>query len=243
MKGTFIGFRDGKSIYESKYLKERMRKVIKSKLTKNIGMKSIETRRLILRKPRVSDWKDVVEGVGNLDVSKHVQNIPYPYTKKDALSFINKSIKKWDQGKAYQFFIELKKERKVIGCIGLGSINKFQGVAETGSWINRKYQMKGYISEAKIAANNFAFNKLKLRRLNSSVFTDNTASSKTQLGMGYKFEGIRKLAVRSRATGKIKDINMYGLLKEDWKKLLPKIKKKIEDKINKMENRKWQEKL
>ena len=42
MKGTFIGFRNGKSIYESKYLKERMSKVIKSRIV-NIGKMARET--------------------------------------------------------------------------------------------------------------------------------------------------------------------------------------------------------
>lgn len=30
----------------------------------------LETKRLILRKPKKSDWKDVVEGVSDYDVAK-----------------------------------------------------------------------------------------------------------------------------------------------------------------------------
>lgn len=32
----------------------------------------LETKRLILRKPQKSDWKDVVEGAGEYDVAKMV---------------------------------------------------------------------------------------------------------------------------------------------------------------------------
>ena len=172
----------------------------------------------MLRKPRISDWKDIVEGVGDLELSKMTKGIPYPYKKKDALDWIKKSIGKWNKGESYAFYLELKSEKKVIGCISLSKANLFQGTATTGSWINKKYWKKGYITEAKIAANDFAFNKLKLRRLNSSVFTDNIASNKTQQKMGYELEGMRRKYVKSLATGKIHDDNMYGLLKEDWKK-------------------------
>lgn len=79
------------------------------------------------------------------------------------------------------------------------------------------------MTEVKIAINDFAFNKLKLRRLNSIVFVENKASNATQLKMGYKLEGTLRKAGRSRASGKIHDENVYGLLKEDWKNVRVKI--------------------
>ena len=80
------------------------------------------------------------------------------------------------------------------------------------------------MTEAKIAVNDFAFDKLKLRRLNSDVFTDNKASNATQLKMGYKLEGTQRKAVKAKASGKIHDENIYGLLKEDWKKVRARFK-------------------
>ena len=103
----------------------------------------------------------------------------------------------------------------------LNNLDKFQETATTGSWVNQKYWRQGYITEAKIAVNDFAFNKLKLRRLNSTVHVANKASNATQKKMGYKLEGVRRKMIKSKATGKIYDINVYGLLKEDWKKFRP----------------------
>ncbi len=181
----------------------------------------LETKRLILRKPRKSDWEDLVEGLSPLDVSKSMLSVPHPYNKKDAEIFIKKTIKNWNKKNQdnYVFFIELKSEKKVIGAMGLHKVNIFSGITETGSWINKKYWRNGYITEAKIRVNDFAFNKLKLRRLNSPVFTDNQASNATQKKMGYKLEGMQRKGIRSKATGKIHDVNMYGLLKKDWKKV------------------------
>jgi len=177
----------------------------------------LETPRLILRKPRLSDWKDIVEGAGEYDVAKNTKSIPHPYTRKDAEWFIKNTLKNWAKS-GYAFMIELKDERKVIGVMGLHHILAFNGTASTGSWINKKYWRQGYITEAKIAVNDFAFNTLKLRRLTSTVNINNKASNATQLKMGYVFEGIQRKASKSKASGKIYDLNMYGLLKEDWKK-------------------------
>ena len=193
----------------------------------------LETKRLILRPPKKGDWKDILEGVGNIDVAKSTKTIPHPYTKKDAFWWINKSIKKDRKKKkeSYNFNIELKSEKKVIGNICLSKIDKFNGTTETGSWINKKYWRKGYITEAKIAVNDFAFNKLKLRRIDSQVFRYNKASNATQKKVGYKFEGMKRKSTISKSTGKIHDAHIYGLLKEDWKKIRPKLIKSLNKKL------------
>ena len=96
----------------------------------------METKRLILRKPKLSDWKDIVEGIGNYDVAKMLASVPYPYKRKDAEQFIKLKIKEWkkDEPNAYLFLIELKKEKKVIGAVEVFKINRFSGTGETGSW-------------------------------------------------------------------------------------------------------------
>lgn len=185
----------------------------------------LETKRLILRKPRMSDWKDVVEGIGEYDVSKMLVIVPYPYKKKDAEDFIKKAIKTWKQKNpsCYQFFIELKSEKKVIGAIGIHKVDRLSETGTTGSWLNKKYWRNGCMTEAKISLNDFAFNKLKLRRLSSDVFMENKESNATQLKMGYKLEGMQRKSKKSKASGKIHDVKLYGLLKEDWVKARPKL--------------------
>ena len=187
----------------------------------------LETKRLILRQPKMSDWKDIVEGIGEYDVAKMLASVPYPYKRKDAEWFIRLKTKEWKKKEpnAYLFFIELKSEKKVIGAIEVFKINRFAGTGETGSWINKKYWRVGYITEAKIAVNDFAFNKVKLRRLDSPVFKDNDVSNATQRKMGYVLEGTMRKAHKSKATGKIHDANIYGLLKEDWIKARKKLVK------------------
>ena len=180
----------------------------------------LETKRLILREWNKRDVNDIVEGLNDLEVAKWLAFVPYPYTKKDAEEWINFCIKGAKKGKnrdSYEFAIELKSEKKVIGGISLNRINKFQGTAGGGIWINAKYHGHGYGTEAFGERLKFAFNKLRLRRIENGFFKENKSSFKMQKRFGYKIEGIRREGFRCKADGKIKDEYITGLLRKDWK--------------------------
>lgn len=191
----------------------------------------LETPRLLLRKPKRSDVDDVHEGVNDKKTTEQLLVVPYPYTKKDAQDFVNRCIASWRKKEMdkYSFYIELKSENKVIGVIDL-RVNSQSKIANTGSWLNKKYRRNGYMTEAKIAVNNFAFNDLGMRRLHTEVFAQNIPSQKTQEKMGYVKEGyLRKHAI-AISTGKIHDEIKYGMLKSEWQKRLPQLKKEMKEK-------------
>lgn len=180
----------------------------------------IKTKRLKLRNLRKSDAKDIVENINNLNVSKWLILVPYPYTKKDALWWINKTQKESRESprKNYTFGIELSREKKIIGAIGIDSVNEYQGIGNVGYWIGENYHKKGYGSEALEKILDFAFFKLKLRRIEAGVFAENPSSGKLLEKFGFKQEGLRVKARKSKADGKIKDEILYGLLKEDYRR-------------------------
>lgn len=172
----------------------------------------IESKRLILRKWMLDDADDLVDGLNNLNVSKWLAKVPYPYTKEDALKFINRSI----ENELYNFAIVLKSENKVIGGTQLSNIDLFNGTATGGIWINEKYHGYGYGTEAWGARIKYAFEELGLRRLENGYFKENEKSKKMQERFGYKVEGIKRQNYISMATGEIHDECITGLLKEEW---------------------------
>ncbi len=193
----------------------------------------LETKRLILRPPKESDWKDIVEGANDIAVAKNLLVLPYPYHKKHAIEFIKLNIKHASAKKTgkYEFFIELKKEHKIIGVTAVYVTPQDSKVCSTGSWINKKYWRKGYILEAKVPVLDFAFNKLKMRKIETSAFVENTASNNMSLKLGFKLEGTKRHSVTNKATGKVKDENIYGMLKSEWKERRPFIVKEVQKKI------------
>ncbi len=172
----------------------------------------IETERLLLRQYKPEDADDIVEGLNNINVTKWLQGAPYPYTKEDAIRFINESI----ENHLYNFAIVLKHENKVIGGTQLTNIDLHNGTAGGGIWISEKYWGHGFGSEAFGARIQYAFEVLGLRRLENGYFKDNEKSHKMQLRFGYKDEGIRRQRFISRASEKIEDEYITGLLKEEW---------------------------
>ena len=175
----------------------------------------IETERLILRKWNMGDINDIVEGLNNINVSKWLAGVPYPYTVDQAKEFIRKTI----ENDLYNFAIVLKSENKVIGGTQLTNISRSNGTAGGGIWINEKYQGYGYGQEAFGARIKYAFEDLGLRRLENGYFKGNERSHKMQLKFGYKDEGIRRKRFISMATGKMEDECITGLLKEEWIKM------------------------
>lgn len=184
---------------------------------------TLSTKRLILRPWQESDVDDLVEGLNNIDVSQWLAFVPHPYTKKDAEVWIQHCIEqsKDKNSTAFEFAIELKSEKKVIGSVSMNRINRSQGIAGGGGiWVNPTYQGYGYGSEAFGEKIRFAFEDLHLRRLENGYFKDNIASQKMQEKFGYKGEGIKRKAFLCVADGVCKDEYITGLLREDWEKLV-----------------------
>ncbi len=179
-------------------------------------IKSIETKRLLLRQWNINDIYDIVEGLNNINVSKWLAGAPFPYTIEDAKSFVQKTI----DNDLYNFAIILKKENKVIGGTQITNISYDNGTAGGGIWINEKYQGNGFGTEAFGARLKYAFEILGLRRLENGYFKGNEKSHQMQLKFGYKDEGIRRKRFLSKATGNLEDEYITGLLKDEWIDLL-----------------------
>lgn len=179
----------------------------------------LETERLILREWTLNDIDDLVEGLNNIEVSKWLAFIPYPYTRKDAEDWIRSCIKRIENGEErYDFAIELKDNNKVIGGTNLEKINRIQGTASGGIWTNAEYHGNGYGQEAWGKRIEFAFEKLGLRRLENGFFDGNISSLKMQLKFGYKIEGLKRKSYLCMADKQYKDEYITALLKEEWSK-------------------------
>ena|SRR3989344_1673024 len=180
----------------------------------------IKTKRLILREINNKDAKDIQKNINNLNVSKWLLVVPYPYALKDAKWWIKNCQEEYKtkKRKKYNFGIELKREKRIIGAIGIDKVDEFQGTASVGYWLGEDYWGRGYGSEALNEILKFAFNKLKLRRIGAGVFAGNPSSGRLLEKFGAKLEGTKRKGAKCKADGKIKDELIYGLLKEEWKK-------------------------
>ena len=178
----------------------------------------LETKRLTLRGWESSDISDVREGLNDLSVSSWLAFVPHPYTESDARKWIEfcLGLKGPPQASAYEFAVELKAEKKVIGGVSLNRISFPHGTAGGGIWMSSRYQGQGYGAEAFGEKIRFAFEDLKLRRLENGFFKGNEASLRMQQRFGFRLEGEKRAAYRCMADGQLKDECTTGLLCEEW---------------------------
>lgn len=159
----------------------------------------IEGERILLRNWEDSDADDLVEGLNNINVSKWLATVPFPYTKCDAEGFIYYAKHIAENTGDIMLAIVLKENNKAIGGTSIESINKRHGTAGGGIWINEKYQKNGYGTEAFSIKIKYAFEELGLRRMENGYFPGNYQSEKMQQKLGFKNEGIicRRMHYRS----------------------------------------------
>lgn len=178
----------------------------------------LETERLTLRDWELRDLSDLVEGLNDLSTTKWLAFVPHPYSEADAKKWIEfcLSLSVAGQRSAYEFAVELKSEQKIIGGVSLNRISSVHGTAGGGIWMNSRYQGHGYGSEAFGEKIRFAFEELKLRRLENGFFKGNEASLRMQQRFGFKLEGEKRSAYLCMADGQLKNECITGLLREEW---------------------------
>ncbi|UCC20850.1 MAG: GNAT family N-acetyltransferase [Promethearchaeota archaeon] len=110
-----------------------------------------------------------------------------------------------------------KKDKKLIGQIGLGHINWVSGWANAFLQIGEPdYWNKDIGTETTNLIAEYAFNELNLNKLHGGVAVDNIGSWSVAEKIGFKFEGIRKHEMY--IDGRYVDTKVFRLLKEDWLK-------------------------
>jgi RimJ/RimL family protein N-acetyltransferase len=119
------------------------------------------------------------------------------------------SMKKWG--------IATLENDTVIGTATLFHLELSNGRAEIGYAQNRKMWGQGLMNEALQALLDYAFNQLKLRRLEADVDPRNLASIRTLERLGFQREGF--LRERWHVNGEIQDAYFYGLLHREWRTL------------------------
>lgn len=169
---------------------------------------TLYSERLILRPFQLSDAKEVQRQAGNPKIAATTATIPHPYLDGMAEEWISKHQDGFAKGISVDWALELKAEKKLIGCLSLG-INKTHRRAEIGYWIGEEFWNKGYCSEAAIVAIDFAFESLNLNKITSRHMSENPSSGKVMQKAGMEKEGYLKDDFLKN--GRFVDMVIYGL--------------------------------
>lgn len=167
-----------------------------------------------IRKWELSDAKDLAAALSNKKVQDNLRDgLSYPYTEQDGKDFISAMLSA-DENETFAFAITV--DNIVIGSIGIfrqGNIHR--QTAELGYYIAEKCWGKGIMTEAVKQICEYVFANSDIIRIYAEPFAYNIGSYRVLEKAGFQYEGtLRSNAVKN---GKVIDMKMYSLLKEEIK--------------------------
>ena len=170
-----------------------------------------ETRRLILRRIEKSDCYDMYEYSSDVEVTKFLTWKPHLHVN-ETREYIDDIIKRYKNGKFYDWGLVYKPDKKFIGTCGFTTVNLNQNICEVGYVLSKKYWNKGLITEALEHIIDLAFEYFGFDKVEARFFEGNIASKKVMLKSGMTFEKTDKNQWHIK--GEYKTVHTYSITKE-----------------------------
>jgi RimJ/RimL family protein N-acetyltransferase len=131
----------------------------------------IKTARLELRPMVMSDADQIVGVLNNYEISKWLTHVPFPYTRDDAVWFVNENL----TGRVQSWSIFHKEA--LVGNIGIGG--------EVGYWLAQDAWGQGFATEAGKAVLKHVFADGTCTDIGSSHFVENQSSQHVLEKLGF----------------------------------------------------------
>ncbi|HLG93958.1 MAG TPA: GNAT family protein [candidate division Zixibacteria bacterium] len=174
----------------------------------------IETSRLILRQFADSDLSAIFAYRNDPEVAKY-QN--WTATREAELQAFIHDLKTAQPGTPaewYQFAIELKSTKELIGDCALKVNKEDTKQGEIGFTLARQHQGKGLAVEAVSILLGYAFTKLELHRIIAITDCENSASIRLLERLGMRREGHFVQSIWNK--GEWRDEYRYAILRDEW---------------------------
>lgn len=173
----------------------------------------IPTKRLALRFLSETDLPAIYTIFSHPEVMRYWSYPPWT-DPSQAQQWLLNVQEGYDSGTALQLGIERNADPALVGTCTLFQFHAASRRAEIGYALGRPYWGAGYMHEALQALLGYAFQTLKLNRLEADIDPRNLASAKTLERLGFQKEG--HLRERWIVNNEISDTALYGLLQREW---------------------------
>lgn len=139
--------------------------------------------------------------------------VDYNTNEEHSLRFIEMMMRKAEDQEAIAFGIWYQQE--LCGVVDLHCWDHQLDKAEIGYWLAEQFRGKGIAVNACKALISFAFQTLKLNKLEVRFALQNVESAQIPIRLGFVKEGI--LRHSAKLHGQYVDTVVMGILKQDWK--------------------------
>lgn len=171
---------------------------------------TLTTTRLRLRPFAALDADGVATLAGDAAVSRFLLQVPHPYPRELADTWIASHAEAWSQGRGPTWAIERRRDRALIGSISLTWIRRHDR-AELGYWLGQPYWGHRYAREAATAAVEFGFATLGVHRVYAQHLGGNDRSAAVLRAIGMTAEGVRRDHIKK--DGAYHDLHGYAIVR------------------------------
>ncbi|ABF40260.1 GCN5-related N-acetyltransferase [Candidatus Koribacter versatilis Ellin345] len=141
--------------------------------------------------------------------------------------YIGLALEHHAQGLALPFVMEILETGKIVGTTRIFKIDLPNRAAEIGhTWIAGRWQRSFVNTESKYLLLRYAFEEMKLIRVQLYTDENNTASRAAILRLGAKEEGILRKE-RIMADGRIRTTVVFSIIDDEW----PAIRARLEERL------------
>jgi len=179
---------------------------------------TLRTTRLLLRPFTPADTDAIYTLQSNPRVLRYWNSPPWKERAR-AERFIEVCNQMATEGTGARLAIERAADGAFIGWCCLVKWNPDYRSAAIGYCLDDAASGQGFATEAACALLQWAFDTLDLNRMQAETDTRNTASSRVLEKLGFIREG--RLREDCVVDGEVSDTWVYGLLRRDWERLLP----------------------
>ncbi|WP_018755078.1 GNAT family N-acetyltransferase [Paenibacillus terrigena] len=172
----------------------------------------LETERLILRKMRRSDARDLFAYASNAEMTRYTMWNTHR-TLRDSELFLDAIEQRYREGQVTNWGIEYKPNGKFIGTCGFVNWAPEHQRAEIGYALSEEYWNQGIMSEAARAVLQFGFQKMDLNRLEARCNLENMGSERVMQKIGMIYEGV--IREQLFIQGRFESVKLYSILRNE----------------------------
>ncbi|MCQ4084914.1 GNAT family N-acetyltransferase [Streptomyces sp. RB6PN25] len=152
---------------------------------------TLTTGRLLLRPLTTDDTQAVYEACQDPEIPRWT-TVPSPYTHEDATEWVERTVPSgWREDTAYNLGVFTRAGGFLVGAMGLVrlKLHEPERQAELGYWTAKEHRGRGYTVEAGRAVCAWAFDELRVERLEWVAEAGNEGSRGVARKLGFVMEG------------------------------------------------------
>lgn len=140
------------------------------------------------------------------------------HSAEEATAFIHRKLAEWYLQERFSFAVWDNESANIIGYIELNRLDWSIPKSEALLLIDRKFEGQGIMTEVVLKMLSFAFEQVRLKKLNLIIAADNYAAQRLARKAGFRREGDLRNELK-KTGGELSDAMLLGLTDQDYFKV------------------------